>query len=135
MNRLIIHGSPFQRMLAQNLGFSDPISGEYEPRVDAKQTPEGIVFTADLPGVKEEDIEISLLDDQLIIKGARGEDIGEKETRHITERRFGTFSRAFDVPRNIDIAKARAELKNGVLTLVLPIPFGGSESRKIPISN
>jgi HSP20 family protein len=79
------------------------------------------VFKADLPGVKESDLEISLTGNQLRISGHRGEErVEESDRSHVTERTYGGFLRSFTLPEGCDPDHAHADLKDGVLTLTMP---------------
>jgi HSP20 family protein len=79
------------------------------------------IVTAELPGVNLEDIQISVEDDTLTLRGdRRREDVGEDVTFHRRERRFGSFVRAFRLPFRVDAERVDASLKNGVLNVSLP---------------
>lgn len=93
----------------------------YLPSFDIKETSQGYVFTADLPGVKQEDLEINLTGNRLTITGRReAEERKEGENFFATERSFGSFSRTFTLPEGVDAGSVKAELKNGVLNLTVP---------------
>jgi len=100
---------------------------------DVKETKDAYVFRADLPGVKEKDLEISLSGDQLTISGRReSEEEQKNDTYYAYERSFGSFTRAFTLPSGADAEHATAELKEGVLTLSLP-KKPEAKAQKIPI--
>jgi HSP20 family protein len=93
----------------------------FAPRFDVHETKDGYVFKADLPGVKEADLDIALTGNQLTVSGKREyEDREQAETHFVYERGFGGFSRSFALPSGADFEHIRAELKEGVLTLVVP---------------
>ena len=95
--------------------------GLFAPSFDVKENRDGYVFRADLPGVKEEDLEISLTGNRLAISGRREEEKREQgETYYASERSYGSFSRAFTLPDGTDAENVRAELKNGVLQVTVP---------------
>ena len=95
--------------------------GLFAPSFDVKENRDGYVFRADLPGVKEEDLEISLTGNRLAISGRREEEKREQgETYYASERSYGSFSRAFTLPDGTDAENVKAELKNGVLQVVVP---------------
>ena len=95
--------------------------GLFAPSFDVKENKDGYVFRADLPGVKEEDLEISLTGNRLAISGRREEEKREQgETYYASERSYGSFSRAFTLPDGTDAENVRAELKNGVLQVTVP---------------
>ncbi len=103
------------------------------PSFEVRENKDGYIFKADLPGVKKDDIEVSLTGNRLQISGKRDE---EKETKGDTfytyERAYGSFSRSFTLPEGADAAHVKTELKDGVLTLVLP-KKPEAQARKIPI--
>jgi HSP20 family protein len=91
------------------------------PNFDVKETKEGFILKADLPGVKDADINIQLTQNRLSVSGKReAEHKTEGENYHAIERSFGTFTRTFTLPDHIDAEKVQAEMKDGVLTLQLP---------------
>jgi HSP20 family protein len=95
--------------------------GLFAPSFDVKETKEGYVFRADLPGVREEDLEISLTGNRLAISGHREQEKREQgETYYASERSYGAFSRAFTLPEGTDADNVKAELKNGVLQVIVP---------------
>lgn len=109
-------GDPFRAMTP----FAEA-SFAFNPAFEVKETPESFVFKADLPGLKEGDVEVSLAGDRLVIKGKREEEKRDEGTTYYAfERSFGSFTRAFTLPSNVDVDKARADLKEGVLTLNIP---------------
>lgn len=89
--------------------------------VDVYQTDDEVVVKATTPGLKPEDINISITGDTLCIRGEVKEEREEEgQQYHIRERREGSFSRSFTLPTRVDADKAKAEFENGVLTLTLP---------------
>jgi HSP20 family protein len=89
--------------------------------VDMNETDESVVVCADLPGLKPEDVDISLTGNTLALKGEfHAEEEGERGTVHFRERRFGTFQRLVVLPTGVNIDKAEAAFANGVLTVTLP---------------
>jgi HSP20 family protein len=93
------------------------------PPVDVYHTGEHeLVLKAELPDVSQEDIDITLENGTLTIKGEKkvAGDVKDEQFRHV-ERRFGSFSRSFSLPQTVDAAKVAAEYRNGVLTIRLPL--------------
>jgi HSP20 family protein len=89
--------------------------------VDLVETGDDIVVKASLPGVKPEDIDISVTGQVLTLKGESREDKEENEKGYYRrERRHGTFVRQFSLPTEVDSQKAQATFENGVLRLSLP---------------
>jgi HSP20 family protein len=91
------------------------------PSVDVSETDDEIRITADLPGMDEKDIQVTLDNDLLAIRGEKKlEQEEEKRNYHISERSYGEFSRTIPVPAGIDAGKIKASVKKGVLTITLP---------------
>jgi HSP20 family protein len=96
-------------------------SGEFSPRFDVKEIKDAYVLNADLPGVKDEDLEISLNANMLTISGKRElEHQAEGEQYYAMERSYGSFARSFSLPDSVDGENVTADLKNGVLTVHVP---------------
>jgi HSP20 family protein len=96
-------------------------AGEFLPRFEVKETPNSYVINAELPGVKEEDVDVSLNGRQLTITVKREEERREDgEQYHAAERSYGTFARSFSLPDSVDAEGVRADLKSGVLTVQIP---------------
>jgi HSP20 family protein len=90
------------------------------PRFDVKETKEGYLIQADLPGVKEDDLEVSVAGNVLNVSGSREEEQKQEDERYFTmERSYGQFTRAFTLPEGIDPESIRADLKDGVLVIGL----------------
>ncbi len=91
------------------------------PAVDLYQTDEEVIVKASLPGVKPDEINISVTGDVLTIRGEVSEEKSTKEsTYHLRERRFGSFSRTIPLPTVVMAEKGKADFENGILTLTLP---------------
>lgn len=91
----------------------------FVPKFDVKETQDAFLLKADLPGVAEKDIEVSVSGSRLTISGKREEEKKEKGDVYYTwERSYGAFTRSFTLPEDIDPAHVEAELKGGVLTIV-----------------
>lgn len=114
MNR--IWGNAFER------GNEDVRSRGWSPPVDIYET-EGreVVLKAELPGLRREDINLTVENNTLTIRGERRRDASISEDRyHRIERAYGSFSRSFTLPNTVDAGKVRADYREGVLTVVLP---------------
>jgi HSP20 family protein len=106
---------------------------EFFPAFEIKETKEGYSFAADLPGVKEEDLEITITGNRIAVSGKREAEKEEKgETYYTSERIYGSFLRAFTLPEGADVEHVRAELKDGVLNLVVP-KKAEAQPRKITV--
>jgi HSP20 family protein len=97
--------------------------GDFLPPVDIYQTDaHEVVLKAEIPGLKKEDIDLRIEQNTLTITGERRvEKAVEKDHYHRMERTYGTFSRSFSLPSTIDTEKVRAEYKDGVLSVTLPL--------------
>ncbi len=98
-----------------------PTVSEYSPRVDVVNAEESVILTAEVPGIERDDLDISVTDDLVTIKGERKEaSQSENECFYCRETTSGTFERQVRLPENVVADKAEAKLRNGVLTLTLP---------------
>ena len=96
--------------------------GSWAPLVDIYETDShDLVITAELPDVSREDIDVTVENNTLTLRGERKlpSDIKEERFRRV-ERRYGAFTRSFTLPNTVDASKVSAEHKNGVLTVRLP---------------
>jgi len=111
--------------------------GSLALRVDIAETDDEIEVTAELPGVPEKDIDVTLEDDVLRIRAEKKSEVekGEKNWR-VLERSYGAFERAIRVPAGIDPEKVNARFENGVLTVTLPKPPSAkSAAHKISVGS
>jgi HSP20 family protein len=100
---------------------------EFWPRVDVSETDKEMRVTAELPGVDQKDVEVTLSGDQLTIKGEKKAETEEKKEEkgrafHRVERSYGSFQRSMRIPYEVDPEKVEAAFKDGILTLTLPKP-------------
>ena len=103
------------------LNKSSDSSSEWSPLADITETEEAFHVKAELPGVKKEDVDVSLSNGVLTLKGERkSEEEIKDEKQHRIERFHGTFVRRFDLPDNIDQSTVSAEYVDGVLSLTIP---------------
>jgi HSP20 family protein len=112
---------------------SDRLSITFNPMFDVRETNDAFILQADMPGVLEKDLDISLVSNRLTISGKRESEQEVKgETYYRSERTWGNFSRSFTLPTDVDANKVAAELKNGVLIIQLP-KTGESMTKHIPV--
>jgi HSP20 family protein len=97
-------------------------NGLYEHMpLDIEQTKDQLVIKVSLPGVKLEDVDISISGNVLTIKGETKEEEKTKEAEYVCRERFiGEFSRSLSLPEGLDTEKAEAVMANGILTLTIP---------------
>ena len=93
------------------------------PEADVMESQEEIRVMVELPGVPSDQIEVSLEDNVLTISGEKREEREEGDTEqrwHLSERRYGRFSRSFVLPREVETEKIEASFNNGILTITVP---------------
>jgi HSP20 family protein len=105
----------------------------FDPSIDVRATDNEVVFVCDVPGVKQEDLEVTLENHVLTIKGARKFE-SKSDEQVMLGRAYGSFSRAFTLPDYVDDANLTANLAEGVLTIQIP-KQAKAKPRKIQIGN
>ncbi|XP_052178097.1 18.5 kDa class I heat shock protein [Diospyros lotus] len=121
---------PFPQLSREN-------SALVNTRVDWKETPEGHVFKADVPGLKKEEVKVEIEDDRVLqISGERNVEKEEKnDAWHRVERSSGKFMRRFRLPENAKIDEVKASMENGVLTVTIPkVEIKKPDTKAIEIS-
>ena len=115
-------------------GFGFPLEST-APRADVVETDEGVEVTIELPGLEEKDIEVTLSDDALTVKGEKKVEHEEKlKGYYLSERSYGMFQRTIPLPPGVDTGKAEAVFKNGVLTVKIPTsPEAREKVRRIEV--
>jgi HSP20 family protein len=93
-------------------------TGDWAPVVDILETDNAFVLKVELPGVEKDDVDVSIDNRILTIKGEKKNDNKDKKI-HRTECRYGSFVRNFTLPQDVDVDKVEAACKNGVLSLTL----------------
>lgn len=128
----LIHWEPAREMVtlceAMDRLFDDAFTrpfgiatGLQVPAVDLYQTDDEVVLRANLPGMKAEDVQISITGEILTLKGELKEKEEKKEKAyHLREQRFGSFERTVGLPTQVVGDKAKAEFEDGILTITLP---------------
>ena len=99
------------------------------------ETEKEIVITAEMPGLERKDVEISVEDDVLTIRGEKkveSEQDDKNKNYHLTERSYGVFYRVLQLPPGVDPSKIQATMSNGVLKITIPKP-ARSEAKKIEV--
>jgi HSP20 family protein len=117
----------------RGFGF-EPAEGAFpafSPKIDVTDTEKEIRVYAELPGIDERDIDVSITKDTLTIRGEKKEESEKKEKDyHRIERSYGSFSRTIHLPVEIEADKIDAQLKKGVLTITLPKSVKAVEDTK-----
>ena len=95
--------------------------GAWAPSVDIYENKDQIVLEAELPGMKQEDFDLSIENNVITLRGERRfEKTDESDNYHRVERSYGAFTRSFTLPQTVSAEEARAEYSNGVLRVTLP---------------
>jgi HSP20 family protein len=112
MMRDLFRWDPFREMEPLG-GWSEQV---FSPDVEFKETKEAYIFKADLPGVQEKDLEISVTGNRIQISGKREEEETREDDRYYAyERSYGSFTRSFTLPEGANAEDVTADLKDGVL--------------------
>lgn len=104
------------------------------PALEVHQADDKLEITAELPGVREEDIDLNIEDGMLTLSGEK-RSTRTDEQRGYSERTYGRFERSITLPANVDEEACRAEFKDGVLTITLPLAAEKQRGRKIPLGS
>lgn len=107
---------------------------ELTPRVDVTEEPEAYHVSAELPGVKKDDVQVTLHEDVLTIRGEKKEEREEKKKDYYqAERSYGSFSRSIRLPGDVQADKIHASFKDGVLDVQLPKSKEGRVEKRIEV--
>lgn len=105
----------------------------FAPDFDVKETKEAYVLEADLPGLRDEDVTVTVAGNRLTVAGKReAEEKQNGEAYYAIERMHGSFTRSFTLPEGADPDRVQANLENGVLTLVIP-KRPEEKTRRVPV--
>ena len=114
----------FEELMGRGLGRlaeDDRLRGSWSPAVNILERKDAIVITADLPGLKAEDVDVTVDNGVLTIRGERRlEEASEGETYHRVERVYGVFERTFTLPNSVDVNRIDAKFRNGEMLVTLP---------------
>jgi HSP20 family protein len=106
--------------------------GSWMPQIDMRETAKEIRVTAELRGMEEKDIQVSLFDGALTVKGEKSEEHEEeKGDVHRSERQYGMFERTIPLPSEVDVDKVKASFKKGVLKITLPKTKEALSNRRV----
>ncbi|MCD6334492.1 MAG: Hsp20/alpha crystallin family protein [Candidatus Latescibacteria bacterium] len=111
----------------------DELEGAWFPKVDISETKNDLVVTADLPGLKLDDVSIHIENNVLTLKGEKKKEEEKEGTNYYrVERSSGKFTRSFALPNTVDANKVKATFKDGVLTVTLA-KTEAAKGKRIPI--
>jgi len=97
------------------------LEGAWQPSVDISETDDEIIVKAELPGLTHDDVNISLTDNVLTLKGEKKQEKEDKgENYHRVERSYGSFQRTFTLLSSVQSENTKATFKNGILTINIP---------------
>ncbi len=115
--------------------FSGERAGTVSPRFEVSETDEAVQVTAELPGLDDKDIEVTLEENHLAVKGEKKQEREEKKKNYyFSERSYGSFQRLIPLPAGVEKDKAKASFKKGVLKIEIPkSPAAISLKNKIAI--
>jgi HSP20 family protein len=117
--RALLSWDPFGEMVTLPAASERSFSGA--PAFDVKETKDGYEFKADVPGIQDKDLDVTMTGNRLTVSGKREAEKDEKSDRYYTyERSYGSFTRSFTLPDGTDTDKLSASLEKGVLTLIVP---------------
>ncbi len=117
--RSLLEWDPFAEMAPLSAGAEGALT--FSAAFDVKETKDAYLFKADVPGIQEKDLEVTITGNRLTVAGKREEEKEEKTDRFYTyERNYGSFSRSFTLPEGADTEHLQASLEKGVLTVNVP---------------
>lgn len=127
MNRDLMPWSPLREIMSMRDSldrfFEEPSrpANLFHPSVGIRETEKALIIEADIPGVKEEDLDVEIESDKVILKGERKhKEETKKEDYYHLESSYGSFSRLISLPSYVDASKAEASFADGVLTINIP---------------
>jgi HSP20 family protein len=131
MDTLVL--GPLDRLLEQFAQASTNGLGNIVPKIEVVENDKSIELTAEMPGLQEGDVEISLVDNVLTIRGEkRAEQERAEQNYHVTERVYGSFYRSIELPAGIDPSRIEASMSNGVLKVLISKP-AHNETQRIEV--
>jgi HSP20 family protein len=122
---------------ARSLGAIAPGNGSLVPSMDISETDNEFIITTEMPGLERNDVEVSLEDNVLTIRGEKKmetppDDKDKNQNVHVSERDYGVFYRMIELPVSVDPSAVQATMSNGVLKITIPKP-ARPESKKIEV--
>ena len=115
-----------------------PTTGEFElwaPPLEVKHKEGNFIVTAELPGIAKEEVKVEVVEESLVIEGEKKKFKEEKEEGYYrSERSYGKFYRSIPLPKGAKADLIKAELTNGILKVVIPVPEVKPTLRQVPIT-
>jgi HSP20 family protein len=109
--------------------------GVWAPAIEVRELDNQIEITAELPGLNKDNVKLEVTEDQIILEGEKKVEEEKKEKGYVrSERSYGHFYRAIPLPDGADAEKAKAEFKDGILRVSVPIAENKRQAKRIPIS-
>jgi len=109
------------------------VMADWTPTVDITETSDAYLIKGEIPGVKKDDIELTVEDGMISMRGERRQEKEEKNKKlHRIERSYGSFYRSFQLPNDVDEAKVKAEFKDGMINVTLP-KSGKTKSKSVNV--
>jgi HSP20 family protein len=107
------------------------------PAIDMSEDENAYKISAELPGLDAKDVDVSVSGNMLVLKGDKRQEREEKEKNYyVSERAYGSFQRAFELPASVDRQKISADVSKGVLTITLPkTPDAQKQQKKIEVKS
>jgi HSP20 family protein len=110
------------------------IAAEWRPAIEVKEKEGKLVVTAELPGVKKEDVKVNVTDNMLTLEGERKQEKEEKrEGYYHSERSYGKFLRSIRLPEGAQTDQTAAQFKDGVLEITVPVAVAKEKGKQVPV--
>jgi HSP20 family protein len=123
-----------QRLIEEPWGFGTVSDIEWMPVANLHETDDEAVVSVEVPGLHPDDLDLRITPGGLTIRGEKREEREDKrQDFHLTERRYGSFVRTVPLPSGVDVDRAEARFKNGVLTVRFPKTASRAGTRRVPI--
>jgi HSP20 family protein len=109
--------------------------GMWSPAIEVRELDNEVEITAELPGMNKENVKVEIANEQIVLEGERKVEEEKKEKGFVrSERSYGHFYRAIPLPDGADMEKAKAEFKDGILRISVPLAENKRHTKRIPIS-
>lgn len=133
-NGLTTFRKEMDRFLERFWDVDEMRTGAWAPDLDISETREALTIRAEVPGMEPKDMQVTLDNGVLTLRGEKRQEMEQKEERlYRSERHYGAFARSLRLPANVDGSKVTATFKNGVLTVMLP-KTAEARGKAIPIT-